>query len=131
MRQMIGRREELGRNISQSGKALIWKIFAGFCELSTIHGVRYFAEPRRHRSERIWWLIAFGLSLWLCGSSIQSIWSKWHYTPVTMSLTEKETSVSSIAFPSVIICPQTKTYKLKFDLSSLDIRNISNYTEIE
>lgn len=52
MRQKIGR-EELGENITKNGEIRsIWKFFAGFCDHSTIHGVRYFAESRRHWTER-------------------------------------------------------------------------------
>lgn len=63
-------------------------------------------------------MIAFGLSVLLCGSSIQNIWMKWRTYPVIMTLTERDSSIASIPFPMVTICPQTKTYQSKLDVTS-------------
>lgn len=65
---------------------------------------------------RFWWIIAFILSASLCASSIWNIWLKWNDRPVTMSFTDKEVLVSSIPFPTVTICPETKAYKEKLDV---------------
>lgn len=66
---------------------------------------------------RFFWIIAFALSVWLCGASIQTVWIKWQTNPVTMSLTEKEMPVSAIPFPTVTICPETKTYAKKINVT--------------
>lgn len=63
-------------------------------------------------------MVAFGLSLCLCGLSIQDIWLKWHENPVTMSFTEKPLPISAIPFPTVTICPETKTYREKLDVTA-------------
>lgn len=44
---------------------------------------------------------------------------KWHHNPVTIFLHDKEDSISNIPFPTVTICPETKTYKDKLDFVSL------------
>lgn len=90
-----------------------------YCSNTTIHGVRYCTERRRHWTERCWWLIAIGLSVWFCGSSIRNIWIKWRDNPVTMSLTETLLPIPTVPFPTVTICPEIKTYKQKLDLTSL------------
>lgn len=58
------------------------------------------------------------LSVWLCGYSIQQIWTKWDEKPIVMTISEKEAPISTIPFPGVTICPQTKTKKEKLDLIS-------------
>lgn len=65
---------------------------------------------------RIWWIIAFGLSLFFCGFLIHNVWIKWDQSPVIVSFAEKSTPVWEIPFPAVTICPETKTYmdKLNF-----------------
>lgn len=110
------------------------ELFKEFCVATTIHGVRYFTEQRRHWSERspyfkffkkikfqlplvqttvhfcfanhrVFWIAAFSVSICLCGASIQNIWEKWTETPLVMSLSEKELTVSEIPFPMVTVCP--------------------------
>lgn len=81
---------------------------------------------------RSWWIIGFTLSFWLCGSSIQNIREKWQSNPVTMSISEIDASVSAIPFPTVTICPETKTIIEKLDLASLNmLATLDNLTEIE
>lgn len=69
----------------------------------------------KHRI-RFWWMIAFILSTSLCVISISSIWRKWNETPVTISFSEHNIPISSIPFPTVTICPETKAQKSKLDL---------------
>ena len=87
-----------------------------FCNNSSIHGIRYFSERRRHWSERLWWAIAFVLSFLICCSSIRDIWMHWYETPVSLSLSEKMQPISAIPFPTVTICPYNKFRKDKLDL---------------
>lgn len=62
-------------------------------------------------------MMAFTVSLSLCGASIQNIWSKWNEDPKIMNFVEKSMSISSIPFPTVTVCPQTKVLSYKLDLS--------------
>lgn len=68
---------------------------------------------------RFWWIVAFGLSVWMCSSSIGIIWSKWNDCPVTLSFTEKDKTISSISFPTVTICPETKANTNQMNLISI------------
>lgn len=113
-------------------------IFKEFCYTSSIHGVQYFTKKRLHLSERLfrsklfyeflpynlklfhvrlWWLIAFGLSIWLCGSMIWNSWMEWKENPMIMSNNEKNIPISAIPFPTVTICDHIKIMKKKFDIS--------------
>lgn len=62
------------------------------------------------------------------------IWMKWHDNPVTIKITEKEVPISAIPFPTVIICPVTKNYKQKLNITSVYYAlkdNLRNLTDIE
>lgn len=123
----------------------IREVFMEFCSNSTIHAVKYFTEPNRHLSERwisrtkhlfsveiqrnrfeifdnlnirLWWMGAFGLSVLLCGLSIQNILINWNENPVSMSFTEKPVPISTIPFPTVILCSETKTNSSKLNVTS-------------
>lgn len=65
----------------------------------------------------IWWLIAYSVSLYVCGSQIRTLWLVWNANPVAMSLSGKTTGVESVTFPAVTICPRTRavTNKLNFN----------------
>ncbi|KAG4070425.1 hypothetical protein HA402_005657 [Bradysia odoriphaga] len=83
-------------------------LFEEYCGSSTVHGVRYFTEKKRHWMERLWWILAFALALFYCGKLIQNVYIKWDQSPVIVSFAEKSTPVWEIPFPAVTICPETK-----------------------
>lgn len=86
----------------------VWGLFADYSLNSTVHGVRYMFEHRRHWSERLWWAFAFALSVYGCGRLIMNVYVKWDQSPVIVSFAEKTTPVWEIPFPAVTICPETK-----------------------
>ncbi|XP_055382468.1 pickpocket protein 28-like [Condylostylus longicornis] len=105
-------------------------MFAEYCECSTIHGVRYIGERRRSWIERVFWLIIFGISIYICVTLIQNIWKKWHSTPVIVSFADKSTPIWQIPMPTITICPDNKSNSslFRFENYEAQIReNISNY----
>lgn len=93
--------------------------------MTTIHGIPYLTERRRHWTERCWWAIAIGLSVWFCGSSIQDIWIKRRDYPVTMTLSEDILPIPTIPFPTITVCPEIKTHKNMIDFDGIIARNLS------
>lgn len=69
-------------------------------------------------SSRLWWLVAISVSVWLCGASIRDMWIKWHENPVTMSFTEKYLPISSVPFPTVTVCSETKVKNSKLNVDA-------------
>ncbi|XP_031638214.1 pickpocket protein 28-like [Contarinia nasturtii] len=112
-----------------------WAVLCEFFSESSVHGVRYFSDSKRHWTERIWWVFAFAVSLYLCGFLIHNVWIKWHESPVIVSFAEKSTPISMIPFPAVTICPETKTYMDKLNITdafhTLLANNKDNMTEEE
>lgn len=90
-----------------------------FCANSTIHGIKYMGDRKRHWAERVWWLIAFILSIYGCSRLIYNIWQRWDRSPVIVSFAEKSTPIWQIPFPSVTICLETKSQS-----------DLFNYTEM-
>lgn len=108
--------------------------FVEFCANSTIHGIRYFTEQRRHWSERVFWMLSICLSLWFCGNNIRNIRNFWNKNPVKVTFTEENAPISDIPFPQVTICPEIKVTKDKLNLfyAYYAIReNQMNLSEIE
>ena len=104
-----GSKFEKQKKIKYGGPlAAIWGMFADFTNNSTVHGVRYLGERRRHWSERTFWIIAFLISITGCSVLIYNIYNKWQLSPVIISVAEKSTPIWEIPFPAITICPQTK-----------------------
>lgn len=80
------------------------------------------------RLHRLLWIIAFSVSLWLCVSMSQNIWIQWQQNPIQLTIAKKTVPISSIPFPTVTICPEIKTIKGRFDISST-LRSLSNLTD--
>ena len=67
---------------------------------------------------RLWWILAIGLVLWLSALMIQTSWSEWQENPATVTTMNEMNPVSKMSFPTVIICPPPLIVREKFDLSS-------------
>lgn len=97
----------------------IRELVADYAIDSTVHGVRYVFEKRRHWSERLLWVIAFVASVFGCGREILNVYARWDQYPVIVTFAEHTTPVWKIPFPAVTICPETRA-----------ISGILNYTRV-
>ncbi|XP_057659149.1 pickpocket protein 28-like [Diorhabda carinulata] len=104
--------------------------FREYCNCSSIHGFRYFGEKRTH-FERVWWFVVFSITLAACTISIREVYKKWLRSPVIVSFATKGTSIHSIPFPSVTICPETKSAQSLYSHTGVVRRNGQNLTEKE
>lgn len=95
----IRRQSRYGRPIQA-----VWKVFSEYSETSTVHGVRYLGERRRHWSERIWWIVTVSVSVFLCFVFIFQAWWRWQSSPVIITFADEATPISSIPFPTLTIC---------------------------
>lgn len=64
-------------------------------------------------------MIAFTASMCICIYSIHEMWSKWRTNPIILSFDTKFQSIGSIPFPSVSICPLTKSSATKFNYTAV------------
>lgn len=62
-------------------------------------------------------MVMFVIATIMSGNLIQAAWQKWEETPVIVTFAEKSTSIWSIPFPAITICPQTKAHKDKFNFT--------------
>ncbi|CAL8109591.1 unnamed protein product [Orchesella dallaii] len=88
-------------------------IGVSFCSESTIHGLQYLGQRKRHMSERIFWLIAFLLSLAAAIYLIHGVWDRHRKIPVIVTFQAKEQDIDSIPFPAVTLCNMNKFPKSK------------------
>ncbi|CAL8072487.1 unnamed protein product [Orchesella dallaii] len=75
-----------------------------FCQDSSLHGLKYIGQSKRHPSERLFWLAAFLISGVGCFITILTLWEKYWESPVVTVFQPVETPVDLIPFPAVTIC---------------------------
>lgn len=100
--------------------------FTEFSSNTGIHGFKYMGEQERSITEkfvlflpekynfqnfcyfRLYWLVLFCISLYICISLIIQTWIKWDQTPVLVSFAQSPTPVWQVPFPAITICSETK-----------------------
>ncbi|XP_018572880.1 pickpocket protein 28-like [Anoplophora glabripennis] len=110
-----------------------------YTDYTGIHGFKYMGEQDRSIFEKLWWLILFCISLYICIDLIIKTWEKWDTSPVLVSFARSPTPVWQIPFPAVTICSETKTkqtvynftdtfdkYRMQHNLTDLELKHLSD-----
>lgn len=122
------------RRQSRYGRPIqaVWKVFQEYSEGSTVHGVRYLGEHQRHWSERIWWIMAVSVSVFLCFGFIFKAWWKWSTSPVIITFADEATPISNIPFPTLTICNDDLVNTTVFNYTSIwDKLSNENYMDAD
>ncbi|XP_068085172.1 sodium channel protein Nach-like [Anabrus simplex] len=81
-----------------------------FCGATSIHGLKYVTEDRRHWLERIIWFLGCSLgvygAVWLMGQ----VWMKYSTSPTITSVESTHYPIWNIPFPAVTICNVNKVH---------------------
>ncbi|GAB0099612.1 pickpocket protein 28 [Sergentomyia squamirostris] len=94
-------------------------LLSEYSDNSTIHGLKYLGGPRRHWPERLWWLVAFVISIYTCGALILNTYNKWSTDPVIVSFSQTPTPLWRIPFPSITICPLNMVRQSVFNFTDI------------
>lgn len=122
------------RHQSRYGRPIqaVWKVFSEYSETSTVHGVRYLGEHRRHWSERIWWILTVSVSVVLCFGFIFKAWWKWTTSPVIITFADEATPISNIPFPTLTICNDLMVNTTIFNYTAIWYKlSAENYTNAD
>ncbi|XP_035711213.1 pickpocket protein 28 [Folsomia candida] len=88
-----------------------WEPTSEYCMDSSLHGLRFIGQPNRHFVERVFWCIAFLISVAVAVILIVEIWEKYRVTPVITVFQHKETRINLMPFPGVTICNTNNVLK--------------------
>lgn len=67
---------------------------------------------------RFWWMFSMSVSFYLCVHFVNKSFIQWFDNPVSLSYSERSVSIAQIPFPTVTICPETKSLRSEFDLTA-------------
>ncbi|XP_065087701.1 pickpocket protein 28-like [Ochlerotatus camptorhynchus] len=88
-----------------------------FCDVTPIHGCKQFLGSNKLLIERVWWIFVFVVSLYYCIVLTYYIYEKWERDPIIVSFDQQSSSIYSIPFPAVTICPETKVKASELNIS--------------
>jgi Amiloride-sensitive sodium channel len=71
------------------------QLFSDYTDHSTIHGVNYIVERNRSWFERIWWIVAFCISILGC---VKLIFDAWYINPIVISFAGKTTPIWQVSY---------------------------------
>ncbi|XP_054274391.1 pickpocket protein 28-like isoform X2 [Macrosteles quadrilineatus] len=100
---------------------------ADFTQHSSLHGLRYVADPNISRAERLFWIVSFALACIFATNFISNVYYKWTHSPVILSLSPEPTPLSAIPFPAITICNMNNAKKSV----ALDIQRRAQYAGVE
>lgn len=64
-------------------------------------------------------MVALGASVCICALSVHNVWSKWRTNPIIINFDSKYQPIDNVPFPSVTICPVTRSLAKKFNFTAV------------
>ncbi|EFA08873.2 Pickpocket protein 28-like Protein [Tribolium castaneum] len=95
----------------------IYDYFTEFSSNTGIHGFKYMGEQERSILEKLYWVVLFAISLYICVSLIIQTWVKWDQSPVLVSFAQSPTPVWQVPFPAITICSETKARQRAYNFT--------------
>lgn len=86
-----------------------------FCLETSLHGLKYMGQQKRHIFERFFWLAAFLASTIAATILIWGIWNDYQDMPIITVFSPTETTLDDVPFPSVTVCSVNKLQKSTFN----------------
>ena len=78
----------------------------GYAASTTIHGIQYIFEEKQKGLDRVLWIIAVGVSVFLALLLSFSAYVEWKENPVLTTVRTTGYPIGQIEFPSIAICAQ-------------------------
>lgn len=79
-----------------------------FSSSTSVHGINYFGDRRRHWIERVFWIVIFIVSMSACFYTVHKTYTKWKSSPIIVTQDDKFTAIWEVPFPAVTVCPAAK-----------------------
>lgn len=105
----------------------LWAIYKAFCLNSGNAKLKLFGEQNHHWCAKVWWFCLIALLLFICISLMTSSWHTHTQNPITLVLADKLSTVSSIPFPAVTICPAIKISAKQFNITAFKMKYAINW----
>ncbi|XP_043281379.1 sodium channel protein Nach-like [Venturia canescens] len=104
------------KKLRKKKSPLIWRLLKRYLANSSIHGVKYLVEDGRHWTERLFWLLACGLSWWGCAFLIFGVLEEFQNRRTAITIQTNYIDWP-IELPSIHLCsmetPDSGAYVIK------------------
>lgn len=112
-----------------------WKLFKEFSADTSIHGIKYLTDPKRHWTEKLFWSIALSLSIAACSYLIYDSLIRCLQSPLLLSFSPRAMNIWQIPFAAITICPTgslsplNEKYSMYASTDSEIVPPLSNFTD--
>ncbi|XP_028982129.1 uncharacterized protein LOC114841351 [Diachasma alloeum] len=111
-------------------KFFLWSSLKQYLLNSSIHGFKYLVEPDRHWTERLFWIIACGVSCWACGVMVISTIQFATARDVSITMATDYLGYEA-QVPALHFCMEATDKAKEFMYSrGLDAKNIMDYQSL-
>ncbi|XP_055855728.1 sodium channel protein Nach-like isoform X2 [Episyrphus balteatus] len=83
------------------------KTFKEFCEISSIHGIKYFHDKETNFFGKFIWVIIVVTMFFCANAMVVVFYREFSSNPIRMNIESDHTPLTNLMFPAVTICPST------------------------
>ena len=89
----------------------------GYAASTTIHGIQYIFEEKQKGLDRVLWIIAVGVSIFLALLLSFSAYIEWKENPVLTTVGTTGYPIEKVDYPAITICAQVilNHFQIKVD----------------
>ena len=88
----------------------------GYAASTTIHGIQYIFEEKQKGLDRVLWIIAVGVSVFLALLLSFSAYVEWKENPVLTTVGTTGHPIEKVEYPAITICAQVMSNNIIFQI---------------
>lgn len=104
-----------------------WRAIEKRCKDGGISSLKYFADRNRHWLERFCWFCLVIVSLFVCCYLMVELYRRRSRQPVSVVFDDKISTIDSIPFPAVTVCPATKIAASQLNITEFSRKYSANW----
>lgn len=104
-----------------------WSAIEKRCKDGGISSLKYFGDRNRHWLERLWWFCLVIVSIFVCCYFMVEINRRRSSHPVSVVFDDKISTIDSIPFPAVTVCPATKIAASQLNITAFSRKYSANW----
>ncbi|XP_037826365.1 pickpocket protein 28-like [Lucilia sericata] len=102
-----------------SRKSAYKAVLREYSKKTSVHGLNYVLQIHRPFYEKLYWIVALLLSLYLATYYMWGSYVKWSNIPIILGFDETLVKINQIPFPTITICPENQINFINYQFSNI------------